>query len=1053
MAATRVTSRRGGVPAETDVDLRAALARLPHVVFRLDRQLRHRFITGAVEKLTKIKPERFLGRTCRELGFAEEVCGPLESACRAVLRTGKPRTVEARVGSVWVLHRLFPERAGPGAARTILGISEDITQAKRAELAVRDSERRYRRLHESIRDAFVSVDMSGRIRECNSVYREMLGYTDAELLKLTYQQITPARWHKMEAKIVAEQILATGSSSVYEKEYRRKDGTIFPVELRTYLVCDDQGQPSRMWAIVRDISERKQAEEALRASEAKCRNVVSNLTEQVTLWELVRTRSGRIRTWRLIDANPATLQIWNKTRAEVVGRLDDDLFPGATRQFRPIVEQIVREGRPHSWESYFPGTDQFLKMTSVPFDHCFITTASDVSDLKRTERALREREEHFRALLKASSDVVYRMSADWNELRLLVGGEFGPGTTPASRSWLQQYIPPDERARVMAAIRKAMRERGVFELEHRVLRADGSQGWTFSRAIPILDADGRVTEWWGTASDITARREAEAGQQALQASLAQRVREQTEALRDQAARLAAILDTATDAIITIDHRGTMQSVNPAAERMFGYERAEMVGWNVAMLMPAPYKDEHDGYLSRYRRTGEKRIIGSGREAQARRKDGSVFPVDLAVSEVVPGELFTGIIRDTSERAAAQQRLRETERMSAIGTLAAGLGHDMNNMLLPLRAHLNAAAAVAGSPEARRRIEQVGQIAEDLQRMAGGLHYLAAEGGSEDSPAQTRLDAWWRRVGPLLSRSVPKGVRVRAVLPRSLPPVAIPAHRLTQAALNLLVNAGQAIRPAAAEAHERRGGRAPERADQRPIATHGARRAGLVTVTARATDGAAPTDQGRTRAVVQFIVRDNGMGMSDEVRRRAFDLFFTTKPRGLGTGLGLPLVARVVQNAGGWVEIDSTPGRGTSVVLNLPVAATSADPATGATRPERTEVSAAISTTHRRADALIRQLLLAAGVQPQEQARPAEASVWVVDPASVRLADARRWLRDGGRARHARVLIVLGPVAPADRAAWKALTPALIDRPDDYASIRLGMRAALDPAGQPALARR
>ncbi len=129
-------------------------------------------------------------------------------------------------------------------------------------------------------------------------------------------------------------------------------------------------------------------------------------------------------------------------------------------------------------------------------------------------------------------------------------------------------------------------------------------------------------------------------------------------MSDREARLAAILNTAADAIITIDDHGGIQSVNLAAERMFDYAAAEMIGQNVKMLMPAPYQEEHDDYLSRYSQTGEKHIIGVGREVVGRRKGGSTFPMELAVSEVGDRKLFTGIIRDISRRKDLEREIVE-----------------------------------------------------------------------------------------------------------------------------------------------------------------------------------------------------------------------------------------------------------------------------------------------------------------------------------------------------------------------------------------------------------
>ncbi len=161
-----------------------------------------------------------------------------------------------------------------GQVVAIVGVGRDITDRKRAEKALQESEFKYRRLHESMRDAFVSVDMAGIIQEFNPTYQMMLGYSEEELRQLTYQDLTPEKWHAFETEIVEQHVLARGYSEVYEKEYRRKDGSIFPVEMRTFLIRDSAKQPTGMWAIVRDITERKRIEEVLRKSEERLQQVV-----------------------------------------------------------------------------------------------------------------------------------------------------------------------------------------------------------------------------------------------------------------------------------------------------------------------------------------------------------------------------------------------------------------------------------------------------------------------------------------------------------------------------------------------------------------------------------------------------------------------------------------------------------------------------------------------------------------------------------------------------------------------------------------------------------
>ena len=165
--------------------------------------------------------------------------------------------------------RGFIHREASGRPVRIIGAMQDISKRKRTDEALRRSELKYRRLYASLMDAFVSVDMTGRITEFNQTYAALLGYSEEELLRLTYVDITPERWHSLERDLLDNQILVRGYSDIYEKEYRRKNGTVFPVEMRTFLIRDSNDRPEGMWAIVRDISERKRVEnERLRLTSA-----------------------------------------------------------------------------------------------------------------------------------------------------------------------------------------------------------------------------------------------------------------------------------------------------------------------------------------------------------------------------------------------------------------------------------------------------------------------------------------------------------------------------------------------------------------------------------------------------------------------------------------------------------------------------------------------------------------------------------------------------------------------------------------------------------------
>ncbi len=170
-----------------------------------------------------------------------------------------------------------PIRDHADAVIGVVLVFRDQTREREAQKALLDSERKYRRLFEGMTDAFMSVDMTGVIQEYNPACQAMLGYTDEELRGLTYQDLTPDKWHAVEAAIVEEQIMTRGFSDLYEKEYRRKDGTVFPVELRAFLIRNEANQPASMWAIARDITERKQIEKELRENELYIRTILDSL--------------------------------------------------------------------------------------------------------------------------------------------------------------------------------------------------------------------------------------------------------------------------------------------------------------------------------------------------------------------------------------------------------------------------------------------------------------------------------------------------------------------------------------------------------------------------------------------------------------------------------------------------------------------------------------------------------------------------------------------------------------------------------------------------------
>lgn len=291
-------------------DLKAILAALPDLLFDVDGSGCIHGYYAPEPELLYAKPRSFLGKRFADIlprEVAACIQGAIDEAAREGRHTGATYCLQVPKGPQWFELSIAAkgDRRAPEARFIVL--IRNISARREAQDALAASEAKYRRLHESMADAYVGVDMQGRITETNPAYCDMLGYTDAELRRLTYTDLTPQAWHAFEARIVATQILTGGYSGIYEKEYRRKDGTVFPVELRTFLLRDSGGNPAGMWAIVRDITLRKQSEEALRRSRDELERRVAERTAQL-----------RTLTAQMIDVE-------DREREQIGHTLHDDL--------------------------------------------------------------------------------------------------------------------------------------------------------------------------------------------------------------------------------------------------------------------------------------------------------------------------------------------------------------------------------------------------------------------------------------------------------------------------------------------------------------------------------------------------------------------------------------------------------------------------------------------------------------------------------------------------------------------------------------------------------
>jgi two-component system sensor kinase FixL len=359
----------------------------------------------------------------------------------------------------------------------------------------------------------------------------------------------------------------------------------------------------------------------------------------------------------------------------------------------------------------------------------------------------------------------------------------------------------------------------------------------------------------------------------------------TEDLRAREAHLRSILETVPEAMIVIDERGIMHSFSAAAERLFGYPAAEAVGRNVSMLMPSPYREAHDSYLERYQRTGERRIIGIGRVVVGRRKDGSTFPIELAVGEMRSGNqrFFTGFVRDLTERQQTEARLQDLQselvhisRLTAMGEMASALAHEVNQPLSAIANYLKGCQRLLGvrtEPELERVKDALHKAAGQALRAGDIIRRMRdfVARGETEKKVESLTKLIEEASALALVGAKQHGVRVQFDLDASRDLVVADRVQIQQVLMNLMRNAIEAM----AESD------LPRR--ELSIAT------------------------GPRGDMVEIRVADTGPGISPDIEPKLFQPFITTKSEGMGVGLSISRT--IVEAHGGELSVEPNPGGG------------------------------------------------------------------------------------------------------------------------------------------------
>lgn len=593
-------------------------------------------------------------------------------------------------------------------------------ELREAQIRLAESRDRFNALYDFAPVGYLTLDKSGAILEVN--------LTLATMLRVERKRLLGAKFTRFVARAVQDifylhqrEVWSSENKQTCELLLRASDSSGFVARMESICVGDPASGARHFWSAISDITDRKRAEEALARSHAELESRVAERTRELSesqerYRQLVQALPTAVYTCdsngRIVLYNAAAVNLWGReprTRDRWCG--SHRLFTSEAKRLplkRSPMALAVSEGKPiRNTELIIERPDGSRSHVLVfPDPTCdssghatgAVNVLVDITSLKETEATLRTTERKLRTLAHAmeQSPASILITNPAGEIEYV-----NPAFTEVTGYSLPELLGKNPRIlksghqprKFYREMWKTITDGKDWRGEFCNRKKNGEVFWEYAVIAPVHDEQGELTHFVSIKEDITERRRA------------------GEELHDREEKLRAILNTVVDAVISIDQRGTIVGVNPAAERMFGYAEREMLGQNVSMLMPSPYREEHPRYLANYHRTGEAKIIGIGREVQAMRKDGTVFPIDLAISEVNHLHIFTGVIRDITERKRLEAevlRISEEERQRVAADLHDGVCQELASIGF-------AATAV------QREIQRVSQpLARKMERIASAI---------------------------------------------------------------------------------------------------------------------------------------------------------------------------------------------------------------------------------------------------------------------------------------------------------------------------------------------